>query len=73
MSDDLSDWGDPDTKKIVKGGDIKWPSLWKAVVSVGGLVLIFYEAILAHEVNFVIVIAAMAMMGFPVARWLDKM
>jgi hypothetical protein len=38
-----------------------------------GLVLIFYEAIVAPEVNFVIVIAAMAMMGFPVARWLDKM
>lgn len=72
MSKDLSDWGDPNGHK--KGGiNLYWPSIWKGMVSVAGLVLMFYEAAFAREVNVFIVIAAMAMMGFPVARWLDKM
>lgn len=68
MSNDLSDWGDPSKK----GGGVEWPKLWKAVVAISGLVLIFYEAIFSAEVNVVIVSAGLLMMGYPIARWLDK-
>jgi len=74
MSNDLSDWGDPELNdEQKKRGELEWPALWKALVSLSGLVLIFYEAMVAEEVNIVIVTASLLMMGFPIARWLDKL
>lgn len=70
MSKDLSDWGDPPEKNSQPHS---WNSIWKGIVSTGGLVLIFYEAMFAPEVNVYIVAASLMMMGFPIVRWLDKL
>lgn len=48
-----------------------WSAVWKIIISIGGMGLIFYEAV-SKDYNLYAIIASMAMMGFPVARALDK-
>lgn len=73
MSGDLSDWGDPeDEKKGIAWDHPVWYVLWRALVSLTGLGLMIYEAVWAHEVNIAIVTASLLMMGFPIARYLDR-
>jgi len=73
MSGDLSDWGDPQDDKPSRFFDFPyWFILWRALVSLTGLGLMIYEAIWAHEVNIAIVTASLLMMGFPIARYLDR-
>lgn len=73
--DDLSDWGDPEREEKKKNGNGKhsFMTVWKPTVSISGLILIFHQAMFTVNVNVAIVLAALIMMGFPVARWLDKL